>query len=129
MCLEDLRLGKGRVALTTVNVTVSTNAALPADPRRVAILISFLGMSVGDPSAPSLINDIGWLNWGDVIATPFFINAAGTIQPFMLRVEDYGLAITQPVSVQITNGSGFARMALTPIITNVDAPPVFSGKP
>jgi hypothetical protein len=129
MCLEDLRLGKGRVTQPSVTALATTSSALGADERRVAILVSCFLLSASETTVPTFIFDAAYLQFADVAGNDRQIVLQPGTTPFVLKIEELGQLITMPVSVVIVNASGAARVTLQPIISNVDAPPVFTGKP
>ena len=87
MCLQDLQMAR-RMGNTTHPVT-TTSLALPADPRRVRLIVScingyatiFAGSTTGDPQifqVGSGLNETGATNNGNYA---------------VLRVEDFGLIL------------------------------------
>lgn len=115
MCLEDLRLGRGRQVDKPVvfNDTGASVQILQPDARRVAILIS-----------PQTVNgSIVTITADNAGTIPLFslIDAVG-VWPLVLRIEDLGQLITGSLfgGLSATN----AGFVFTPIYTNENSYPI-----
>jgi hypothetical protein len=129
MCLEDMRLGKGRTPDPTVVAVATTDAVLGPDANRVALLVSINAISTNEPTGPTYVNDSVRLFAGPKASGTPFITASQPVTPFVLRVEDVGQLLFGAFSVEIISNSGVARICLTPIKSYADAPAIISGKP
>lgn len=123
MCLEDLKLGKGRFSTQPVNGTPQSAVTplLPADPRRVAVSVSISGWQGANANG-----DIAVLTFGGVgnNSGKFVINAGQG--PYLFRVEDYGMMVTADLSYTLTDVSTLGESAITAfgVCSNVTADPI-----
>lgn len=124
MCLEDLKLGRGRKPERPVIAAVTTDGLLVGDARRVALVVSWIAATYFDTAGPTAVVDVIQLFFGPGHTGTPHISTNGPGGPLILRVEDVGQLITGPVSVAISNTSGLAQVTLTPIVTDVNAAPM-----
>lgn len=133
MCLEDLKLGKGRFAQKPgiVGGPASLAVLLPADPRRVAVLISVEGLSLTSQVDGSTTYDTARIYL--TAASETFIAAALVVgsPPLLMRIEDFGPLVTNEIRVDLTDisGLGLNNAYAVPVCSNVEAKPIATGHP
>lgn len=130
MCLEDLRLGRGRYTSVPVVINSTTDSILTPNFNRVGILWSMFGFWSWDQAGTQVMLDYAAIiphstfSGGSVAAYLF----PGSSTLFM-GVEQYGQLVTGPWSVRCNNTSGVMGISITEILTEVNAPPINTYKP
>ncbi len=127
MCLEDLRLGKGRYPGRIFRTAVSSDAIIPANARRVALLISWSGMYMFDGTGILTLADKLELIFGDQAVGIGFLSVNGPMPPLLLRIEDVGQLIYGPISAFIVNQTTSAEMTAHEILYNGEVAPLIAG--
>lgn len=125
MCLEDLRLGRGRYpqkAAVQVNQTIVQDL-LPPDPRRVAIVFTFRGGIQVDPVTTDHTSDRVLL-FAELTGSVLPVIVLDVYMPtFLARIEDFGQLVTGKWMQQAQLFSqALITVTAVPIITDVVAP-------
>jgi hypothetical protein len=127
VCLEDLRLGKGRFAGQPVSngVTGNMQPIVPADVRRVALLLTFFGGVDGNSIAPSYSQDSLSIYADGVSKTIPIVTLTTYSGSILLRIEDLGQVVQMSFSGlgALSSGANCSITAL-PILTNAIADPI-----
>lgn len=120
MCLEDLKLGMRRFKGKPVTVNATTNQALLADNRRVAILVSAYLLATFDNTGATVVTDAARITFGSTALATGDIQLCPGMTPFLMRIEDYGKAIQEDISVNISAASGLTAVSLVPILSDIE---------
>lgn len=116
MCLEDLRLARGyQSGPPVLIVSGSLSLVLRPDARRVAIIVANFIPNTGDVITLGSTED----------QSSMFVSFNANYGPWVLRIQDYGQLITGAIYQNSVSGIG-DNWYITPIYTNVSAPPAFT---
>lgn len=121
---EDLALGRGRKTGASVMGSASQTAALSADSKRVAILMSWALYAYFDSGGATAVIDSGGIIPGSNLTGNRAIQLTPGQGSVLLRIEDVGSIVQGAWSVFLINSSGVGSWSLTPITTEVDDPPI-----
>lgn len=116
MCMEDLRLGRGRAVRNVTQIGPGISITLPADPSRVALAVAFVGTAASD--------DFVQVGLGPSIQSPLQFTLGAVQSLYLFRVEDYGQLVTGQITFGFNNPSGAGQLAVIEIYTEVNAPPL-----
>lgn len=128
MCLEDLRLGRGRFpGVSSFNTTAGVPAILlKPDARRVAILVTFSGQAQEALATGSIQNDQCFISFGPNPQVSPAIILSTTSPVLLLRIEDYGQLVMGELHISFTDSTalGVNMVCAQPIISNVITTPI-----
>lgn len=118
MCLEDLRLGRGRYTGLTKVLSGRQDSLLNANAQRVALVVSFIGTASFDSTGTGVAADSCNLYFApNSTGQPAVLIGPGH-SPFVMRIEDYGQAIMGPISTFLSNFTGLGGGRITEILTD-----------
>lgn len=127
MCLEDLRLGKGRqmTAPFLLGGAQTLAPVLPADPRRVLVLVTFSGQLNGNNIASDVSPDFCKVFLEDVSQTVPVAILDSYNGKLVMRIEDYGILVTSKVLVTQTDTTALGVTCVcTGVISYAVADPI-----
>lgn len=127
MCLEDLRLGKGRTTGTPASCVTQNvlTQMLHPDANRVALVLSYDGLTGNVPSVANPEPTVAIWTIGTDPDNPLTIFQSPYNSPITLEIEKHGSLVTGNLSVELPlNGYLSLQAIAIPIISYVNAPPI-----